>query len=521
MQAAGGLTEDGSSIVEALRTVGRRNPGAMALAWRQSAWTYSELLDGISAVSDRLARLDPGSRVAILLRNSPEYVALYYGTLAAGCVAVPLNAQERAGVLARQVEHSGAKVLAGDATLKEWTPLCSAVSPGVETIAITPDSSQNSAKHLLKQCRSAQPERTQGIHGRTEPTREQLAVILYTSGTTGRPKGVMLSHGNLLSNAQAIIAYLGLTASERGLCVLPFHFSYGNSVLNSHLLCGATLLLEDNLAFPHVTLERIQNDAVTGFAGVPSTFALLLGRCRLEDYDLRSLRYITQAGGAMPRATIERLRAATPGIEIFIMYGQTEATARLTYLPPGKLDDKLGSVGLPIEGVELDVCDERGRSVPPGTIGEICARGPNVMLGYWQDQEATDTVLRDGWLRTGDLGHRDGEGYFYIDGRAVEMIKTGAFRVSPQEVEETISGLEGVQEVAVAGVPDEMLGQAIMAAVIAEPGSGLDTRAIKAHCHQRLAAYKVPKLVEFVTEFPRTASGKVQRLELVRKVHHG
>ncbi|MDN5849701.1 MAG: fatty acid--CoA ligase family protein, partial [Nitrococcus sp.] len=237
------------------------------------------------------------------------------------------------------------------------------------------------------------------------------------------------------------------------------------------------------------------------------------------DYDLRSLRYITQAGGAMPRATIERLRAATPGIEIFVMYGQTEATARLTYLPPTRLDEKLGSVGVAIDGVEIDVRDDQDRCVPTETTGEICARGPNVMLGYWNDPEATGKVLRGGWLRTGDLGHRDRDGYLYIDGRAAEMIKTGAFRVSPQEVEEAICALADVQEVAVSGIADDMLGQAILAVIIPKPASSLDVRTIKAHCHQCLAPYKVPKQVEFVAEFPRTASGKVQRLELARKVN--
>lgn len=512
MQAAGGLKQTESSILGALKSIGCRTPGATALIWRQSAWTYAQLLSATEVVSGRLAGLNPGSRVAILLKNSPQYAAAYYGTLAAGCVAVPLNAQERAGVLARQVEHSGARVLIGDDTQKEWAALCSLISPGTEIISVTADHHQDSAERFVQELDA--PSSDAASTAEMEP--DQLAVILYTSGTTGRPKGVMLSHGNILSNARAIIAYLRLTASERGLCVLPFHFSYGSSVLNSHLLCGATLLLEDNLAYPHVTLERIQNDAVTGFAGVPSTFALLLGRCHLEDYDLGSLRYITQAGGAMPRATIERLRAATPGIEIFIMYGQTEATARLTYLPPSRLDDKMGSVGVPIEGVEIDIRDDQDGSVPAETTGEICARGPNVMLGYWRDPVATDKVLRGGWLRTGDLGHCDEDGYIYIDGRIVEMIKTGAFRVSPQEIEETISRLADVQEVAVCGIPDDMLGQAILAVIIPKPGSNLDVRTIKAHCHKHLAAYKVPKQVEFVAEFPRTASGKVQRFELTR-----
>lgn len=503
---------NGASIVDALDSIGRSSPTVPALVWRESVWTYGDLLRAIATVRNKLTPHDAGTRVALLVRNSPQYVALYYGTLAAGCVAVPLNSQERAAVLARQVEHSGATVLIGDPTHKEWVALCTSLDSSLEIISVTPDSAATAATL----------EREVNASGAKTPfaavEHDQLAAIFYTSGTTGRPKGVMLSHGNILSNAVAIINYLELSDSDRGLCVLPFHFSYGNSVLNSHLLSGARLLIEDNFAFPHVTLEHIQDGAVTGFAGVPSTFALLLGRCRLEDYNLQSLRYITQAGGAMPRPTTERLRAATPGVRIFVMYGQTEATARLTYLPPARLDDKCGSVGIPIDGVELEV-REQGKAQPPNAIGEIYARGPNVMLGYWNDTEATADVLADGWLKTGDLGHLDDDGYLYIDGRAVEMIKVGAFRVSPQEVEEAVSELAEVEDVAVTGVPDEMLGQAIMAVIVTKPDSRLDSRAVKAHCHRRLAAYKIPKVVEFKPELPRTASGKVQRLKLAEKVN--
>lgn len=513
MQAPSSLKKRDCSIVDALYDIGRRRPAATALGWRGADWTYAQLIDATGMIERRLAASDESARAAILLRNSPQYAAVYYGILASGRVAVPLNAQERAGVLARQIEHSGATVLIGDPGHKEWAALCAALPGNIDVIAVTPDGSGDALEHLRHELGTPEGDGPVPI-----PESDRLAVILYTSGTTGRPKGVMLSHGNLLSNALAIISYLGLSDSERGLCVLPFHFSYGTSMLNSHLACGATLLLEDNLAFPHVTLERIQKDGVTGFAGVPSTFALLLGRCRLEDYDLTSLRYVTQAGGSMPRATIDRLRSALPDTEVYIMYGQTEATARLTYLPPAGLVDKLGSVGIPVDGVEIDICDEQGGSLPAGVTGEIRARGPNVMLGYWNDAEATSRVVRDGWLCTGDLGHRDSDGYLYIDGRAVEMIKTGAFRVSPQEIEEVIAALDGVQEVGVTALADDMLGQAILAVVIAGPGSDLDARAVKAHCHQRLAAYKVPKEVRFATELPRTASGKIRRHELGRQV---
>jgi long-chain acyl-CoA synthetase len=443
------------------------------------------------------------------VRNSLQYVALYYGTLAAGGVPVPLNVQERVSVLARQIEHCGASLLIGDPDHPEWPQLKAVLDPA--QTQLLPVALDDSARALATfgDALGAMPSDTEPA----QMAADDLATIIYTSGTTGRPKGVMLSHGNLASNAAAIIDYLELSPQDRGLCVLPFHFSYGSSVLHSHLLSGAELLLEDNFAFPHLVLQRIQNDRVTGFAGVPSTFALLLGRCSLQDFDLSGLRYITQAGGAMPRALIERLRSQAPDVKVFIMYGQTEATARLSYLPPAQLGAKLGSVGIAVPGVTLDVRKD-GRSLGPDEVGEICARGPNVMLGYWNDAAASAEVLRDGWLCTGDLGHRDADGYFYIDGRAVDMIKVGAFRVSPQEVEETIAALPGVEEVGVTAIADDVLGQAIKAVIVPRAGAGLETRAVKAHCRQHLAAYKIPKVVEFASVLPRTSSGKIQRFKL-------
>jgi acyl-CoA synthetase (AMP-forming)/AMP-acid ligase II len=216
----------------------------------------------------------------------------------------------------------------------------------------------------------------------------------------------------------------------------------------------------------------------------------------------------------MARPLIERLHAALPRCKLFIMYGQTEATARLTYLPPESLESHVGSVGIPIPGVEIEV-RTGGRRAAAGEGGEIHARGPNIMLGYWNDERATAEVLRDGWLCTGDLGHCDADGFLYIDGRAVEMIKVGAFRVSPLEIEEVIAALSGVLEVGVTGVADEMLGQAIKAVVVPRDGAGLDVRAVKAHCRKQLATYKVPKVVEFAATLPRTSSGKIQRLKLV------
>jgi long-chain acyl-CoA synthetase len=239
----------------------------------------------------------------------------------------------------------------------------------------------------------------------------------------------------------------------------------------------------------------------------------LLTRHRLRDFDLSSLRYVTQAGGPMPRPVVEKLREQLPHVRVFLMYGQTEATARLTCLPPEDIDRKPGSVGVAVANVEIDIRQD-GHSVAPGSVGEIWARGPNVMAGYWNDPEATAEVLQDGWLRTRDLGYLDEDRYLFIVGRAAEMIKVGAFRVSPQEIEEVIVALDGVQDAAVVGIPDELLGQKIKAVVVSQPHVALTVLAIKAHCRQHLATYKVPKVVEFAAELPRTSSGKIQRFKL-------
>jgi acyl-CoA synthetase (AMP-forming)/AMP-acid ligase II len=499
------------NLVASLSAHARATPAAGALAWNQAQWSYADLERAQGCARDVLGArgVKPGERVALLMRNSPQYVATLYGTFAAGAAAVALNPLERAEVLARQIKHSGARVLIADPGHAEFERLRAMLHDVAVTLIAVPTPDVPDAL-----------EQFAAVLGPAPPTApasladDMLALLIYTSGTTGRPKAVMLSHGNLAANAQAIVAYLELAPADRGFCVLPFQFSYGNSVLTSHLVAGATLAIEDNLAYPLRTLQRMADIAATGFAGVPSTFTLLLTRCRLRDYDLKALRYVTQAGGAMTRAAIVRLREELPQTRVFVMYGQTEATARISYLPPDHLDAKAGSVGRPIEHTKVEICDPQGQPVPIGVTGEIRVRGPGIMLGYWQDPAATSETVRDGWLCTGDLGHLDAGGFLFIDGRAVEMIKVGAFRVSPYEVEEAIAQLEDVEEVAVGATPDELLGQAVKAVIVLRAGAQLDALAVKSHCRQSLATYKVPKVVEFAAQLPRTMTGKVQRLQL-------
>lgn len=496
------------SLVDLLRCSVERYPQREALIVGRERVSYEQLWRQIGAIAAFLRRrgLTPGARAALIMENCPEYVAAYYGVLAAGGTVVALNTAAKERDLLNWISHSEASWLFGQATHPAWRALSQAAAD-VTLVRIGGEV----ADHAVSWHDAVAEE------ARIEPGEfraEAPAAIIYTSGTTGQPKGVTLSHGNLVANVNSILGYLPISDDTRTLNVLPFYYSYGNSVLHTHLAAGACLVIENSLTYPHHVIERMVHERVTGFNGVPSTYALLLSRVKFEDYDLSALRYVTQAGGAMAPATVERLSERLPGVRIFVMYGQTEATARLSYLPPQKLKTKPGSVGVPIPGVRLEIRGDTGQALPPGAIGEIHARGENIMLGYWRDPPATAAVLVEGWLKTGDLGYIDEDGYVFIKGRRSDMIKSGAHRINPNDIEEAISEIDGVAEVAVVGVDDEILGQVIKAVVVPVPGETLDVKVIKAHCRDRLAVYKIPKYIEFAHQLPRTASGKVKRFEL-------
>lgn len=507
-----------TSPVDLLRRTVERSPDADFVIHGDRRVRYDELWTEVTALAHFLTRhgVVRGDRVALLLPNSPDYVAAYYGALAAGAMAVTLNINGRMREIASWLAHSESKWLIADASHPE---LAVAIRDLASVQLITVGTATTIERPMT-------PWREALAIGRSisgaivESAADDPAAILYTSGTTGRPKGVMLTHGNLASNTRSIVAYLGLDSSDRSLNVLPFYYSYGNSVLQTHAAVGGSLVLENSLAYPHQVVARIASEHVTGFAGVPSTYALLLQRVRLDEYDLRSLRYLTQAGGPMPQANVLRLRAVLPRARLFVMYGQTEAAARLTYLPPERLTEKLGSVGVPIPDVAIQIRDESGHEVKRGVVGEVCAHGPNIMHGYWRDPVATTEVVQDGWLRTGDLGYMDDEGYIFLQGRSKDMIKSGAHRINPQDIEEVVGELPEVMEVAVVGIPDDILGQIIKAFIVVQPNALLQATAVKAHCHARLASYKIPRHVEFVNRLPKTASGKIQRFRLINEAQN-
>jgi long-chain acyl-CoA synthetase len=322
----------------------------------------------------------------------------------------------------------------------------------------------------------------------------------------------MLSHRNFVANANSITSYLRLTAHDRVMCVLPFHYVYGLSLLHTHLAVGGSVVIENRSAFPNVVLASMREHEVTGFAGVPSTFALMLHRSNLAEADLPCLRYVTQAGGGMPPARILEWLERGPKTDFFVMYGATEAAARLAYLPPAQLRSKLGSIGRPIPDVEIVIVDERGQPAEAGAVGELVARGANISRGYWKDPDETARRFGADGYHTGDLGYADADGFIFIVGRKHDMIKVGANRVGAKEIEDVLHEHPDVHEAAVVAAAHELLGEAPVAFVaMRRPVSG-SADALRAFCASRLAPYKVPVRVVEVAELPKlAASGKIDR----------
>lgn len=450
-------------------------------------------------------QLSKGDRVALLLDNSPNYIAAYYAVWSLGCVVVPLNTELKEADVANLIQHSDSRLVLTESKHIGKCPADGYPNPetiNVETINVETRNLNTIPQHW---------------DNPNAPEFDDHASIIYTSGTTGNPKGVLLSHRNLATNAQAIVRCFELDQRDRAICTMPFFYSYGNSIMHSHLATGGSLVLENSFMYPQTIVERMKQHHVTGFYGVPSTYVLLLDKTNIQTEKLPALRFLAQAGGAMPIADVKWLREALPKVQLFLMYGQTEASARLSCLPANQVDAKPGSVGLPIAGVEIEVRDNLGHKCAPNITGEICARGDNVMQGYWKDTAATETCVQNGWLYTGDLGYQDQDGYLYIVSRRKDIIKSGAHRISPREIEEKVLELPFILEAAVVGVPDRVMGQTIKAFVVPKQNllNTFKTLDILRHCRLNLPAYKIPKTIEIVETLPKTASGKVKKFALM------
>ena len=498
-------------------------PDKTALVCEGRRWTYRALEELANRVANSLIALGVkrGDRVGICLRNSVEAVASIFGVLKAGGVFVPVNATIKRDKLEYILNNCQATALVFDSRTSAKLIMAAestAVSSLKGGLVTGPEEGT-----LTRWGRPVQP--WSSLEAALPSTRPKsptidvdLACLIYTSGTTGDAKGVMSDHSNMVFASGSIIQYLGMRSDDVIINVLPLSFDYGLYQLLMTFRVGGTLVLENSFAYPAAILNLVAKEKVTGFPGVPTLFEILL-RLDLNAYDLSSLRFLTNTAAALPPSRVLDLRHRFPQARVFSMYGLTE-TKRTLYLPPEWLDAKPGSVGIAIPGTEVWIEDEAGNRLGPGQTGELVARGRHVMRGYWQAEEATARRFPAGRTpgervcRTGDLFRLDEDGCCYFVARKDDVIKSRGEKVAPKEVENVIYGLPGVREVAVVGVPDPILGQAVKALVVSEI-KDLTAAAVLAHCRANLEDFMVPKSVEFRESLPKTESGKIARKELV------
>jgi long-chain acyl-CoA synthetase len=465
--------------------------GKECILSRDGILTYRDLLSRIDSLSSHLVTtIGTKNECLLLSENTPFFIIAYLAIIRSGNTALLVETRIADADLA--AIYSQCTIRASFVQKKYRTKIT-----GEDTI-FTEDS--------LTGIPSVSPFMSPPVQD------DDVAVVIFTSGSTGAKKGVMLTHRNLCSNTRSIAQYLELTPDDRICATLPFFYCFGASLLHTHLRAGGSILLSNNIFLGGV-IRDINTHHCTGFAGVPSTYQILINKTPFLKENLPTLRYMQQAGGQLPNKYIRLIAEAFPKKKFFVMYGATEATARLSYLPPDKVLTKLGSIGRGIPGIMLEVLDEQGMPVKPGEIGEITASGDNIMKGYYADREGTAEVIQNGRLYTGDLATVDAEGYIFIHGRKKNIIKSGGYRISPNEIEEFICSLDGVSGCVVVGLPDEIMGEAVVAVVQnagIPPESDLKELILN-RCRQQLPSYKVPGRIFFVREFLLNASGKVDK----------
>ncbi len=488
-----------------------------AVVTADKRYTYSQIDRLADAVAWKLKEfgVERGDRVAIYLDNNIEFVASLFGILRLGAVMMPINPLCKTDKLAYILNDAEAAALITHADLAgNWRP---ALLRNRSVLGCLVLDYETAVGEWPQTCVAFPGEYGPGPSFRCDATIDQdLAGLIYTSGSTGEPKGVMLSHLNMVSAATSVSTYLGLRQDDVIFCALPLSFDYGLYQVLMTFLKGATLVLELSFAFPVKALHVMAREKVTVFPAVPTMFSMLLALRTLRQYDLPELRTITNTAAALSEEHIRQIRGAFPQAQLFSMYGLTECK-RVTYLPPAQLDIRPMSVGRGMPNEEVWLADESGQRLPNGATGELVIRGSNVMRGYWRKPAETAACLKPGpiagemVLYSGDLFRTDEDGWLYFVSRKDDIIKTRGEKVSPREVENTLYALDGVMEAAVIGTSDPLLGEAVKAFIVLGDGAALTAHDVIRHCSERLETFMVPKHIEFVEKLPRTITGKIHK----------
>ncbi|WP_016884657.1 MULTISPECIES: long-chain-fatty-acid--CoA ligase [unclassified Rhodococcus (in: high G+C Gram-positive bacteria)] len=506
----------------------RRFPDRDALILGATRMTYADLDARSNQVANLLMScgIEPGDKVALSCPNLPQFPVVYYGILKAGAVVVPLNVLLKDREIAYHLADSDAKAyLCYDGTpdlpMGEYGRSAFTQSPHCRTMfRITADPDAPATIDGIGTLADAVADRDTEVETVVREPGD-TAVILYTSGTTGKPKGAELTHANMVLNALTANRLFDSTPAthDRYLVTLPLFHSFGQTVtLNAGISVGATLVLLPRFEAA-AALDLIERENITVFAGVPTMYWGLLGALDEHPADIDriagNMRLAISGGAALPVEILTRF-ADRFGVQILEGYGLSETSPLATFSDPGG-DPRPGSIGVPVWGIEARLVDRNWNTVTrAGDIGEIALRGHNIMKGYYNRPDATAEVLRDGWFRTGDLARVDDDGFYYIVDRAKDLIVRGGFNVYPREIEEVLLGHDAISLAAVVGVPDDSHGEEIKAYVILEPGAQVTADEVIAWAKQQMASYKYPRTVEFVTTLPMTATGKILKRELGR-----
>lgn len=486
--------------------------------------TFGALDERSDRVAARLRKLGigPGDRVAIFHDNSLPGLVWFWGVQKVGAQSVDVPTLAGKPTIQGVLDEAKPKAIAFDA--KQLKQLEGADGLKLPSVWLSSAAAADAAKergarlHELDEILATE----HATCDAPKNTADDVALVVYTSGTTGRPNGVMLSHTNFVSNLVAANELMHLGADDSILVVVPLYYIHGRMQLLLHTMLGGTLYFSAGFQFPAKVLAELTDYGTSGFSGVPYHFKQLLERSKIAEQPPPSLQYVLITGGALSTAELRKLADALPNVGIHLAYGQTEAAPRITWIGPQDLFRKPGSLGIALPGVDVQILGADRQPVPAGQIGEVVAGGPNIMKGYvGGDEKALGKIDDEGRLRTGDLGYLDDEGHLFLVGRSSEMIKSAGERIFPQEVEDVVGRHPRVREVAVIGVPDPTLGEKLVAYVALHPGPEIDLADFRAHCLQSLPFVRVPKSFEIVDELPKTASGKVSRAAIRKAVLEG
>jgi len=498
------------NVGQVLSDIAAKAPGKTAVIFKDEKLTYADLELMATRLANKLRAcgVGRGDRVAVVLPNVPQWVVSYAAVMKLGAVAVPLDFRFKEEELVPIFRDAQVRTIVTSSQYPSYRKFSSA--PGIDTVVVT--GGEDGDGCVSYEAIMADPTLSASV--KVDIAGEEDALYLYTSGTTGKPKGVVLSFANLDLFPETMGEVLKISSDVVMGCLLPMSHITGPSLCNEFLVRGSTLFIFDQLR-PDKILAAVEKYRVNYFHSVPPIFEALINVPHRDRFDVSSLQFVAMMGTSVPLPLIQNFRRVFPSVAVVQGYGLTETSPFITLLPMEYHERKMGSIGRAVPHAEIRIIDESGKEMPDGEPGELIVRGPMLMKGYHGDIQATRERIKDGWLYTGDICKKDADGFYYHLGRKDDMIIIGGLNVYPEEVEQVIATHPGVKEVGVVGVPDSDRGQVIKAVLVVKPGISLSRKEVTAYCNQRLAGFKVPRIIEFAGELPKSSIGKIARRLLI------